>query len=159
MLKSSSVALLLTCSMFWLQGCAYIGFGKSYTKPDVSLANVEMLKANLWEQSFRLRLRVDNPNSRNLPIRGMHYEIFLNDARLATGVSDSYFNVPAYGSEYFELNVRSNLWRHIRDLVKMVENQQPIDYRIEGHIRTGTFLSPSLKLRESGTIDPAKLSF
>ena len=128
------------------------------TKPEIALANVEMLKANLWEQSFRLRLRVDNPNDRSLPIRGMQYQIYLNDARLATGVSDQAFTVPAYGSEYFELNVRSNLWRHIGDIVRLVETQQAIDYRIEGHIRTGLFFSPTLTLREKGTLDPADLS-
>ncbi|MBL4611188.1 MAG: LEA type 2 family protein [Pseudomonas sp.] len=133
-------------------------FGPSYTKPEIALANVEMLKANLWEQSFRLRLRVDNPNDRSLPIRGMQYQIYLNDARLATGVSDQAFTVPAYGSEYFELNVRSNLWRHIGDIVRLVETQQAIDYRIEGHIRTGLFFSPTLTLREKGTLDPADLS-
>ncbi len=149
--------IVLVAGLSLLTGCAM--FGHSYTKPDIALANVEMLKANLWEQSFRLRLRVDNPNDRSLPIRGMRYEIYLNDARLATGLSDSRFNVPAYGSEYFELNVRSNLWRHIGDIVRLIENQQAVDYRIEGHIRTGLFFSPTLKLREEGTLDPADLSF
>lgn len=152
-----TLATALLISLLLSNGCAM--FGSSYIKPEVSLANVEMLKANLWEQSFRLRLRVDNPNDRSLPIRGMHYEIYLNNARLATGVSDQSFNVPAYGSEYFELNVRSNLWRHLRDMIKLVETQKPVDYRIEGHIRTGLLFSPTLTLREKGTLNPADLSF
>ncbi len=151
----SAIALVAVLSL--LNGCAL--FGPSYIKPDIALANVEMLKANLWEQSFRLRLRVDNPNDRSLPIRGMQYEIYLNDARLATGVSDQVFTVPAYGSEYFELNVRSNLWRHVGDIVKLIERQQVVDYRIEGHIRTGLLFSPRLTLSEKGTLDPANLSF
>lgn len=149
--------IVLVTGLSLLGGCAI--FGPSYEKPDIALANVEMLKANLWEQSFRLRLRVDNPNNRSLPVRGMQYQIYLNDARLATGVSDRAFEVPAYGSEYFELNVRSNLWRHIGDIVRLVESQQPVDYRIEGHIRTGLLFSPKLKLREKGTLDPADLRF
>ncbi len=151
--------LTMLASLSWLSGCAVLGFGGSYTKPEIRLANVEMLKSNLWEQSFRLRLRVDNPNDRALPIRGMHYQVYLNDARLATGVTDRAFKVPAYGSEYFELEVRSNLWRHLGDLVKLVERQQPVNYRIEGHIRTGLFMSPKLTLREQGTLDPANMSF
>jgi LEA14-like dessication related protein len=153
-----TLALLISCAL-WLSGCAMFGLGRSYEKPDISLANVEMLKANLWEQTFQLGLRVDNPNDRSLPIRGMHYEIYLNEARLATGVSDAHFTVPAYGSEYFELNVRSNLWRHIRDVVKMIEDQQPVSYRIEGHIRTGLFLSPTVTLHEKGMLDPVNLRF
>ncbi|GGC85656.1 LEA type 2 family protein [Halopseudomonas salina] len=156
MFRTISV-IALVAGLSLLTGCAL--FSPSYTKPDIALANVEMLKANLWEQSFRLKLRVDNPNDRSLPIRGMQYQIYLNDARLATGVSDQIFDVPAYGSEYFELNVRSNLWRHVGDIVKLIENQQPVDYRIEGHIRTGLLFSPRLNLREKGTLNPADLSF
>lgn len=149
--------IILLAGLFGLNGCAV--FDRSYTEPEVRLANVEMLKSNLWEQSFRLRLRVDNPNSRNLPIRGMHYQVYLNNMRLATGVTDRAFNVPAYGSEYFDITVRSNIWRHLSDLVKLVEHQQPVNYRIDGHIRTGLFLSPKLTLREEGTIDPSEMSF
>jgi LEA14-like dessication related protein len=149
--------MMLLGTFLLLSGCAM--FGQSYSKPEVRLANVEMLKANMWEQSFRLRLRVDNPNSRSLPIRGMHYEVYLNDARLATGVSDRAFTVPAYGSQHFDLEVRSNLWRHLGDLARMVDRQQPMTYRIEGHIRTGMFFSPRLTLREQGTLDPANLKF
>jgi LEA14-like dessication related protein len=148
---------LLLGTLFWLSGCAMLG--QSYSKPEVRLANVEMLKANMWEQSFRLRLRVDNPNSRALSIRGMHYEVHLNDARLATGVSDQHFTVPAYGSQYFDLDVRSNLWRHLGDLARIADRQQPVTYRIEGHIRTGMFFSPRINLREQGTLDPANLKF
>ncbi len=144
-------------ALFWLSGCAM--FGQSYSKPEIRLADVEMLKANMWEQSFRLRLRVDNPNSRSLPIRGMHYQVYLNDARLATGVSDRPFTVPAYGSQYFDLEVRSNLWRHLGDLARMVDRQQAVTYRIEGHINTGMFFSPRLTLREQGTLDPANMKF
>lgn len=150
------VISLTILSLMLISGCASLR--PSYNKPDISLANVEMLRANLWEQSFRLQLRIDNPNDRNLPIRGMHYQVYLNDIRLATGVSDNHFDVPAYGSEYFELNVRSNLWRHLADLGKLVENRQPVAYRIEGHIRTGLLIAPTITLRESGSLDPAKLN-
>lgn len=154
-MRSTGLTLLLLLGLCTLHGCAV--FNQSYTEPDVTLANVEMLKSNLWEQSFRLRMRVDNPNDRSLPIRGMHYQVYLNDMRLATGVTDNHFNVPAYGSEYFDLTVRSNIWRHLRDLLSLVEHQQPIDYRIDGHIRTGLFWAPRLTLSERGTLDPDDL--
>lgn len=149
--------MVLLAGLLGLHGCAV--FDRSFSEPDVRLANVQMLKSNLWEQSFRLRLRVDNPNTRSLPVRGMQYQVYLNDMRLATGVTDKAFNVPAYGSQYFDVTVRSNIWRHIGDLVKLVENQQPVHYRIDGHIRTGLLFSPKLKLREEGTLDPSELSF
>lgn len=158
MIRSPGVkVMVLLAGLLGLHGCAV--FDRSYSEPDVRLANVQMLKSNLWEQSFRLRLRVDNPNARDLPVRGMQYQIYLNDMRLATGVTDKSFNVPAYGSQYFDITVRSNIWRHVGDLVKLVEDQRPVHYRIDGHIRTGLLFSPKLNLREEGTLDPSELSF
>lgn len=156
MMRSTGLMLVLLTGLLTLNGCAV--FNRSYTEPEVTLSNVEMLKANLWEQSFRLRMRVDNPNDRALPIRGMHYQVYLNNMRLATGVTDQSFTVPAYGSEYFNLTVRSNMWRHLGDLIKMVEHQKPVDYRINGHISTGLFWAPRLTLSRHGTLDPADLS-
>jgi len=74
--------------------------GRSYEKPDISPANVEAVpQAILWT-NFQLILRVDNPNDRSLPIRGMHYEIFLKEAPCtASGYA---LTVPAYGSGIFE---------------------------------------------------------
>lgn len=155
MMRSTGLMLVLLLGILTLNGCAM--FNRSYTEPEVTLANVEMLKANLWEQSFRLRMRVDNPNDRALPIRGMHYQVYLNNMRLATGVTDRSFTVPAYGSEYFDLTVRSNMWRHLGDLMKVVEHQTPIDYRINGHISTGLFWAPRLTLDKQGSLDPADL--
>src|SRR5690606_4664740 len=121
MLLSTGLTLLMLLRQFSLQGCATVG--PACNDPKVTLANVEMLKANHWEQSFRLRMRVDNPNDRSLPVRGMQYQVYLNGMRLATGVADRHFTVPAYGSEYFDLTVRSNLWRHLGGLLDMVEHQ------------------------------------
>lgn len=156
-MKSRVLGMLVLMSCLLSQGCAMLM--PSYSKPDVSLANVEMLKSNLWEQSFRLKLRVENPNSKALPIRGMQYQVYLNDMRLATGVSNNRFDVPAYGSETFDLEVRSNLWRHLADLVELVDKQRAVTYRIEGHISTGLFLAPNINLKEEGTLEPSQLSF
>src|SRR5690606_34963388 len=149
MLRSTGLTLLMLLGLFSLQGCAM--FSRSYSEPEVTLANVEMLKANLWEQSFRLRMRVDNPNDRSLPVRGMQYQVYLNGMRLATGVADRHFTVPAYGSEYFDLTVRSNLWRHLGGLLDMVEHQQPVDYRVSGHINAALFWAWRLSLDSPGT--------
>ena len=59
-MKARLLGIMTLVGCVLLHGCAV--FSPSYTKPEVRLANVEMLKSNLWEQSFRLKLRVDNPN-------------------------------------------------------------------------------------------------
>ncbi|MBQ1557653.1 MAG: hypothetical protein IIZ69_05665, partial [Pseudomonas sp.] len=44
-----------------LTGCSTWVTG-SFKDPDVQLINVDVVKARLLEQEFRLRFRIDNPN-------------------------------------------------------------------------------------------------
>ena len=41
-----------------------------FKDPDVQLIKVDVVKARLLEQEFRLRFRIDNPNGVSLPVDG-----------------------------------------------------------------------------------------
>jgi len=112
-----------------------------FKDPDVQLIKVDVIKARLLEQEFRLRFRIDNPNGVSLPVRGLDYAVHLNEMKLAEGYSNEWFTVPAHGHHTFEVPVRTNLWRHVRQIVKMLEKpDEPIRYRLQGEVKTGMFV-------------------
>jgi len=137
-----------------LAGCSTWMTG-GFKDPDVQLIKVDVIKARLLEQEFRLRFRIDNPNGVSLPVRGLEYDITLNDIPLAEGVSNEWFTVPAHGHHSFEVPVRTNLWRHVRQVVKMLEKpDQPIRYSLEGEVKTGMLFGRSVHMRRNGEIIP-----
>lgn len=146
--------LLILLASASLNGCA-TWFGGGFKDPDVQLVKVEVIRARLLEQEFKLRFRVDNPNDVSLPIRGLVYTVFLNDVKLASGESATWFTVPANGREEFEVPVNTNLWRHMKYIVKLLEKpEQPIRYRLDGEVKTGLLFGRSIDLQRSGEVIP-----
>lgn len=137
-----------------LSGCSS-WFTGDFQDPHVELQKVEVLKAKLTQQEFLLHLRLDNPNDSDLPIRGLAFSLYLNDIKLADGESDVWLTVPAHGSKRFKLPLRTNLWRNLKPIAKLLENhEQPIRYRFNGVADTGILFGSSVHLERNGEIIP-----
>lgn len=144
-------------SLVWvfalLSGCSWMS--GSFEKPDVKLVKVDVVKARLLEQQFKLHFSIDNPNDFSLPVRGLAYKVKLNDVDLAEGESSLWFTVPANGRQNFEVPVNTNLWRHMKYIVKLLQKpDQPIRYNLEGDIKTGLLFGQTVHIARDGEIIP-----
>jgi len=102
--------------------------------PRVSLVSIAPVDLQLFEQRFRVTLRVQNPNSRDIVIRGLDYEIVVNGKIFAQGVSGKPVSVPAWGENTAELEVVSTLQRVMEQIEALGARGTPsIDYAISGH--------------------------
>ena len=137
-----------------LGGCSTWMTG-NFKDPEIRLVKVDVVKAKLLEQQFVLRFSINNPNDVSLPVRGFDYSVFLNDIKLAEGESDVWFTVPANGTQTFKVPVRTNLWRHVRQIVKMLESpDEAIKYSFSGEVKTGLLFGRSVHLSRDGEIIP-----
>jgi LEA14-like dessication related protein len=159
MFSQAQTIRILSLLMFFgllsgLGGCSSWMTG-DLKDPDVRLVKVDVIRAKLLEQRFVLRFRIDNPNSMSLPVRGLDYSVYLNEVKLAEGTSDASFSVPAHGHHVFDIPVRTNLWRHMRPIVKALEKpEEPIRYRLVGVVKTGLFFGRSVHMSRNGEIIP-----
>ena len=150
-----SIGLL---SVLGLTGCA-TWFTGNYQDPQVHLVKVEVVKANMLQQRFILRFRIDNPNPRSLPVRGMSYSVRLGDMLLTEGDASDWFSVAGNSGEYYELPVRTNLWQHARELSRLLKHpQRPIRYELRGELRTGVLFGHDVVLDHTGEISPGNVS-
>lgn len=138
-----------------LSGCqSWLNAGP--VDPDIHLVKVEVIKAKLLQQRFELRFRVDNPNDSELTVRGLRYKIHIEQMLLTEGESNEWLSVPPHGRAYFTVAIRTNLWRHARQLAKRLEKyEQPIHYRLEGELKTGLFIGYDVHVARNGEIIPA----
>ncbi|CDF82829.1 hypothetical protein PKB_1467 [Pseudomonas knackmussii B13] len=144
-------------SLVWifslLSGCSWMT--GSFESPDVKLVKVDVVKARLLEQQFMLHFSIDNPNDFSLPVRGLAYKVKLNDVDLAEGESSLWFTVPANGRQNFQVPVNTNLWRHMKYIVKLLQKpDQPIRYNLEGDIKTGILFGQTVHIARNGEIIP-----
>lgn len=80
-LRTYSCLMVLTVG---LSGCAF-WFADDTPPPQIHLVKVELLRAKLLEQKFKLHFRVDNRDDSDLTVRGLIYKISLADVELTEG--------------------------------------------------------------------------
>lgn len=103
--------------------------------PRVTLSDLRVDDVTLFEQTYGLTLRVQNPNPVALPITGMSFRLDVNDAELGRGVSDRAVTVPAYGEAMLEIKLVSNLARVIDQIRSFESGRTPgLRYRLAGGI-------------------------
>ncbi len=152
-LKKLALFLLIGCAVSF-SGCSFFSSG-DFRDPSVQLVKVDLIKAKLLQQEFVLYFCVDNPNNFSLELSELNYKVFLNDVPLATGQSYASLNVPGHGQKTLRVPVRTNLWRHLKQVVRMLEKpDKPIPYRFEGEVHVGSFFGRNVQLLRNGEIIP-----
>jgi LEA14-like dessication related protein len=115
-----------------LSGCAMM---QPLETPHVTLVDLRILDVTLFEQSYGLKIRVQNPNPVALPITGMSFRVDVNDAELGRGVSNEAVTVPAYGDAVVEIKLVSSLARIIDQIRSFNTGKaQSLRYRLAGDI-------------------------
>jgi LEA14-like dessication related protein len=126
--------------------------------PDVEFVGMRALEANLFEQRLEVRLRVSNPNDRELPVHGLDVAVELAGEPFAEGVSAREFVVPARGEAEFDMIVTANA---ANALLKIAsgdrKSREQIDYRLTGELSTRLGMLRRIPIDQTGTITAAEL--
>ena len=143
----------LLASLVLLSGCA--GLGPRLETPKLSIVSVELIKGDLFEQRLRARMRVQNPNDRELAVKGITYTIEVGGEEFGRGMSGSSFIVPRMGEAEFDMNVTANLAGTLLRLACRADQggmPETLDYRIAGKVSLSTGLLRSIPFSEQGTL-------
>jgi LEA14-like dessication related protein len=138
-----------------LSGCA--AFGPKLETPRLMLVSAAMSSGDIFSQTFLIRMHVQNPNDRDLPVRGIDYQLFLEGDSFAEGVSNKPFVIPALGETEFDLTVRTNFVSSIGRLLSRLNGKQKVQYVIEGKVLTDLGIIKKIPFRESGVVDLATM--
>ena len=125
--------LFLSAAALFTSACAT--FPSRPEPPRVTLAGLTVVSMDLFEQRYRMKLRVQNPNNYRLPLSGMEYTLELNDRRFATGVSSDDIDLPAFGEKLIVVDVSSNLLQLLDQVHALEGGGEPsLRYRLAGHV-------------------------
>jgi LEA14-like dessication related protein len=104
-----------------------------FNRPNVTVIGIELRGGNLLQQNFAVRLNIENPNDRALPVRGLHAELNVGGERIASGVSDRAVLIPAFGESEFNLTITANLALALLKLADRAnQHADSIDYDLTG---------------------------
>lgn len=127
----SFAAGLLILAVLFLAGCA--SMMRDTVPPRVQLLGLQLQKAQLLEQRYLLKVRIQNPNDFDLDIRGVDFKVELNDEYFAHGVSNEAVNVPGFGEAVTRVLVSSSILTLARQLNDL--NGKGVKYRVTGQVK------------------------
>lgn len=120
-------------------------------EPHLDVVDVELVRGDLLRQELRVRMRVQNPNDRALPVRGISYEVELAGEPFAHGQSERDFVVPANGETEFDVSVSANAAAVLLRLLGG-GRRDTVDYRITGKVTLSSGMLRNLPFEEKGEI-------
>ena len=132
-----------------LAGCAY----SHLEKPRLEVVDVQLLKGDLLQQQLRLRMRVQNPNNRQLPVAGINYDLAVAGEAFAHGESERDFIVPALGSAEFDVNVTANAATALLKILAGGRKLDTVDYRLTGKVALSSGMLRSIPFDQKGIIN------
>ena len=139
---AAAVALLAS-------GCA---LAPKFTTPTLTVVGVQLEGSDLLVQHFKVRVHVQNPNDRALPVRGIEYTLEVDGQPFATGESAASFVVPALGEAEFDMNVTTNMaGTLVRLLARGPDERASVPYRLSGKISLSQGWLQSIPFEQRGT--------
>ena len=143
-LRAAAAALLIT-----LSGCASTF---KLEAPKLSVVSMKVQSADIFSQRMQIRMLVQNPNDRELPIKGITYRIEVNDAELGQGVADTPFVVPAMGEAEFDVQVTANLANALTQILGHKGSRDTLDYRLIGSVALSSGFLRRIPFDERGSV-------
>jgi LEA14-like dessication related protein len=133
-----------------LSGCSLMA--PKFTRPNVTVIGIEMRSGNLLQQNFAVKLNIQNPNDRALPVHGLHAELNVGGEQIASGTSDRAIVVPAMGESEFDMTITANLALALLKLNdKANQHADSIDYDLTGAASLDLPFLRNLPFHQSGS--------
>jgi LEA14-like dessication related protein len=130
-------------------GCA---LAPKFTTPELTVVGVKLEGSDLLAQHLKVRVHVQNPNDRTLPVKGIEYTLEVDGQPFATGDSAASFVVPALGEAEFDMNVTTNVaGTLVRLLARGPDASASVPYRLTGKISLSEGWLQSIPFEQHGT--------
>jgi LEA14-like dessication related protein len=124
-----------------------------FNRPNITLLGIELRGGNLLQQNFAVRLNIQNPNDRALPVHGLHAELNVGGEQIASGVSDRAVVIPAFGESEFNLTITANLALALLKLADRAnQHADSIDYDLTGAASIDLPFLRNLPFHQTGTL-------
>ena len=147
--RQGSIWAVLLFAVLLAAGCASTF---KLEAPQLSVISMKVQSADIFSQRMLVRMRVLNPNARELPVKGISYRIEVNDAELAQGLTDTPFVVPALGEAEFDVQVTANLATALSQMLSRKGSQDTLDYRLVGSVALSSGFLRRIPFDERGSV-------
>jgi LEA14-like dessication related protein len=122
--------------------------------PAVTPETIEATDIQLDQQLFKVRLHVQNPNDRSLPIKSVSCNLQVEGVDVGKGESSEPFTIPALGDQEFEMIVTTHFATSAPNLLaRVLARGRAPEYRFSGWVNPDIALIPPIPFAKSGQLE------
>lgn len=147
--RVSRYGLLAIACLTWLGGCAVL---PKFEAPKLSVVALKLQSGDFFSQRLQVRMRVFNPNARELAVKGISYRIEIANAELGNGSTTAPFTVPALGEVEFDMQVTANLAGALAKVLSRRSSSEALDYRLVGDVSLASGFLRRIPFDERGSV-------
>jgi LEA14-like dessication related protein len=137
--------------MLALSACALVH--PRFEQPTVRVVGIELRGGNLLQQHFAVKLNVQNPNDRALPVRELTFALKVEGLDFASGLSEQAFSVPALGDADFDMDISANLALAVLKLAdKRQQHADALAYELTGTARIDIPFTRQVAFHQNGSV-------
>ncbi|MFW2403225.1 MAG: LEA type 2 family protein [Gammaproteobacteria bacterium] len=141
--------IALCLAVMLLNGCALLQ--DDLQPPRINLVSIFPESGSMTDLRFRCRLRLDNPNDVDLPIKGGQLELTLADRAAATGQLSDGVTVPARGSEEVEAVVSIGVMSAVSIITSIMSDPNAmLRYEVDGYVDVGMSVLGRIRFDDAG---------
>lgn len=141
---------LLLLLLGTLSACSHLP--NAFEEPRLQVLDIQMLPGNNLSPTFKIKLKVDNPNRFDLDVVGASYGVSLQGFEVIHGVAKDIPTISAYDSQEFSVEAQANVVQGVRLLNKLMQKQnEPLNYRMSLKLDTGSLFS-AIRIEDEGEI-------
>jgi LEA14-like dessication related protein len=147
------ISALSALAAVLLGACA--GLAPRLEPPQLRVVGLELVRGDLFEQRFKARMRVQNPNDRAIAVRGVSYTLEVGGEELGRGLSGSSFTVPALGEAEFDMLVTANFAGTLMRLLERARGAgmpDSLTYRLRGEVKLAEGWVRTIPFDEKGSV-------
>ena len=133
--------------LFAVTACASIGM----ERPRVFVEDIQPMGGGLLSQRFLITLRLQNPNDRDLNVRGLDFQLDLNDTRFASGVSNQRVAIPGLGSATVQVEASTSTIDLLVQAFRLSERPR-LDYNLYGKVHIEDIFGGAVSFEDGGEI-------
>lgn len=149
--KNKIYSGFLLALVVFLNGCA--GLPSINDSIRVNLSSLKLIESTLFEQRFEASVRIQNRSQTEINVKGLSYDLFMNDKSFASGVSNQSINIAPLSEGVVTINLTSTLFSLIRQVKPMQElASKPFSYGLQGKVFTEND-NFGISFSETGEID------
>ena len=153
MLKRNLRTVFVMLGLLAASSCATVP--KDLRAPDFEVMRIEMQSSDMFAQHFKVRLKVQNPNDIELPVKGIDYTLLLMGDLFAEGKTNEPFVLPALGEAEFDMTVTTNFVSSFGRLLSRVGGGklEDIEYELAGTLLVDKGMVRKIPFNKRGTLD------